>query len=242
MVHACSDTPLGADRITALGDTVAVFAHPDDETYLCGGTMAALRDAGCRVVCITATRGELGGQAAPDELRALRTAELRRALDVLRVDEHVWLDLPDGGLAGLDPAGPVRRLTRLLRLIRPRTVLTFAPDGLTGHPDHIAVGQWARAAFAEAATPGSRLLETATTHAHRARFAHVEAELGVLVGEAPRPTHEALLAVHAEFTGAALARKVEALIAQASQTDVLRAALGDDVFRSWVATEAFRAA
>ena len=225
-----------------LGDTVAIWAHPDDETYLGGGLMAALRDAGHRVVCVTATRGELGGQAPPEVLRRVRTEELGRALAVLGVEEHHWLDLPDGSLDDVDPAGPTAWLVALLAEVRPRTVLTFGPDGITGHPDHIAVGRWARAACAAAGLPGTALLEAATTAAYEERFGALAADLGVNVGEAAVPTPDEELAVNVVLDGELLDRKVAALRQLASQTDELRTAVGDDVFREWVALEAFRPA
>ena len=76
---------------------LVVWAHPDDETYLVGGLSAALTDAGQRVVCVTASRGEAGG-TDPD-LADIRTAELDTALALLGVTEHHWLDYPDGGCA-----------------------------------------------------------------------------------------------------------------------------------------------
>ena len=56
--------------------------------------------------------------------------------------EHHWLDLPDGGCAEADPEQPVTGLRALLDDVRPDTVLTFGPDGFTGHPDHRAVSAW----------------------------------------------------------------------------------------------------
>ena len=228
----------------ALGTVLGIWAHPDDETYLCGGTMAALRDAGHRVVCITATRGEAGGQAAPEDLWRTRTEELDRALAVLGVEDHLWLDLPDGRLAEIDPVEPTARLAHVLRMVRPRTVLTFGPDGITGHPDHITVGHWTRDAFAAAGLDRSesQLLEATSTVGHHARFAELEHRLGVYVGEPATPAEEDALAVHARLDGPLLDRKLHALMQQASQTAPLRAALGIDIFRSWIATEAFRRA
>ena len=69
-----------ARGLGALGDVLAIWAHPDDETYLAAGLLAGLRDAGARVVCVTATRGEAADPAArPEEraaLAAVRTEEL----------------------------------------------------------------------------------------------------------------------------------------------------------------------
>jgi hypothetical protein len=63
--------------IRELGTIMSIWAHPDDEAYLCGGIMAQATAAGSRVVCVTATRGELGvtdpAQWPPEQLAAIRT-------------------------------------------------------------------------------------------------------------------------------------------------------------------------
>ncbi len=231
---------IGVDDLVALGDTVCVWAHPDDETYLCGGTMAALREAGRRVVCITATRGEAGGQTPQDDLAALRTRELDAALGVLGVAEHHWLDVPDGGCAHADARGPVVAIETVLRDVRPATVLTFAPDGLTGHPDHCTVSEWTSQAVARCGLVDVRLLQAAVTAEQRQEFGALEHRLGVYVGRPAEPTHPAELGLDAHLTGALLDRKIEALACQASQTGPLRAQMGEGPFRAWVATETFR--
>src|SRR5690606_37622120 len=82
----------GSVMITDLGTVLGVWAHPDDEAYLSGGLMALATDAGSRVVCATATRGELGTPDPdgwpPQRLAAERTVELARCLEVLRVTAH----------------------------------------------------------------------------------------------------------------------------------------------------------
>jgi LmbE family N-acetylglucosaminyl deacetylase len=231
---------LSVHQLAALGDTVCVFAHPDDETYLCGGLIAAVRAAGHRVTCVTATRGEGGGQADGARLASLRTAELERALAVLGVDDHVWLDAPDGQCADVPPGPRVERLRQILRHARPRTVLTFGPDGITGHLDHIAVGAWTSAAFDDAGLGGARLLEAAVTEIQRVRFRDIEDELGVHVGEPAAPTPDADLAVHAVLDGDLLDLKLAALAALASQTEPIRRHMGEAAYRGWVAVEAFR--
>jgi LmbE family N-acetylglucosaminyl deacetylase len=86
--------------VAELGTIVGIWAHPDDEAYLSGGLMAMARDNGQRVVCVTATRGELGTPDPvawpPDRLAAERTRELARCLAVLGVHEHHWLDYATG--------------------------------------------------------------------------------------------------------------------------------------------------
>src|SRR5688572_19090553 len=127
-------------RMNDLGTVLTVWAHPDDETYLVGGLSAALTDAGQRVVCVTATRGEAGGEAA--DLADIRTAELEAALKLLGVAEHWWLDYPDGGCATVDSDEATARIRAIVDEVRPDTVVTFGPDGFTGHPDHQAVSRW----------------------------------------------------------------------------------------------------
>ncbi len=200
-----------------------------------------MRDQGQRVVCVTATRGEAADpDSGPEERAALaqvRSRELEHALEALGVEEHHWLDFPDGGCAELDTAGPVSALTTLLDDVRPDTVITFGPDGFTGHPDHIAVSQWTDAAVAQSAA-GPELLHAVTTA--RARVdPSLDEDYDVFYLGQPRVCEEDELAVHLELSGSALDRKVEALLRQPSQTAGLVEAVGLERFRAWVANECF---
>jgi LmbE family N-acetylglucosaminyl deacetylase len=224
-----------------LGTTVVVWAHPDDETYLSGGTAAALVDLGHRVVAVTATRGDAGAEDTTPAGRAataeLRTAELEEALRVLGVTEHHWLGYEDGRCADADPAPGVRRLAELLDDVRPDTVLTFGPDGFTGHPDHQAVSGWVDLALARsAATP--RLLHAVATEQDRVD-PELDEDYGVFELGQPRTVEPAELALRLALDPASLRRKVTALQAQASQTAELIEAVGLDRFSAWVAVEAF---
>jgi LmbE family N-acetylglucosaminyl deacetylase len=228
------------------GTAVGVWAHPDDEAYLTGGLMAMARDAGARVVCVTATSGERGTadpvRWPPDRLAAVRTLELERSLAILGVVEHHGLRLPDGGCADLDPAGPVAAIAEILDAVAPDTVLTFGPDGVTGHPDHRAVSAWAGAAFARAGRPGARLLHAAVPAGHVRRWAWLHDRFGVYEDGFPVVAAEERIALGLRLDDATAARKVAALRAQASQTDGLVAALGLPVYTEWVREECFVAA
>jgi LmbE family N-acetylglucosaminyl deacetylase len=223
---------------TSLGTVLSVWAHPDDETYLAGGVMAALREAGHRVVCVTATRGEAADPAAtPAErahLAALRTAELAAALGHLGVGEHHWLGLPDGGCAGAVPGPVVARLAALVDDIRPDTVLTFGPDGFTGHPDHCTVSRWTDAALRQArARP---VLLHAVTQEPAVDPA-LDEDFGVFDLGSPRTCEDDELVLRLQLSGPALERKVQALLIQESQTGALVRAVGAERFARWVATE-----
>jgi LmbE family N-acetylglucosaminyl deacetylase len=218
------------EPLTRLGTVLVVWAHPDDETYLVGGLSAALTDAGQRVVCVTATRGEAGG-TDPD-LADIRTAELETALALLGVSEHHWLDYPDGGCASVDEERAAARLRAIVEDVRPDTVITFGPDGYTGHPDHQAVSRWVDLAVPE----GVRLL-------HPVGREHpvdpgLDEHYGVFELGRPRVCADDELAVLLPLDGPLLDRKIAALLAQESQTAGLVTAVGLPRFRAWVATEA----
>lgn len=223
-----------------LGTVLMIWAHPDDETYLAGGLSAVLTEAGHRVLCVTATRGEAGGSgaAAPsrDRLAQIRAAELEEALRILGIREHHWLDYPDGGCAGIDAREAAERIASVLDDVRPDTVVTFGPDGFTGHPDHQAVSRWTDLALARTAGR-PRLLHAV------AREQVVDRELaedfGVYDLGRPRVCADDELDVLLELDGVVLDRKVDALLRQVSQTGGLVEAVGLERFRAWVASESF---
>jgi LmbE family N-acetylglucosaminyl deacetylase len=230
-----------------LGTILSVWAHPDDETYLCGGLMARAVRNGSRVVCVTATRGELG---SPDEARwpsgqplaAVRTKEMDAALAVLGVTEHHWLDYPDGGCADVDQAEAVRRVTELMAEVRPDTVLTFGPDGMTGHDDHITVSRWTTEAFGKVAMDGATLHYATNTPTWLAKYREALDALNVFMGAEPPCTPADELSITEIFTGELLDTKLNAIRAQTSQVEPLIAGLGEEFFREGMAEEAFRRA
>jgi LmbE family N-acetylglucosaminyl deacetylase len=131
---------------------LSVFAHPDDETFRPGGTLALLARQGVRVEVLTFTHGEAGScgdppLCAPEELPAVRERELRCACALLRVEAPRLLDCADGRLHEADAEAMTAHILSVINEIRPQAMLSFGSDGLSGHPDHIAVGQWTTEAF-----------------------------------------------------------------------------------------------
>jgi LmbE family N-acetylglucosaminyl deacetylase len=226
---------LAAELVTGLGTVLMVWAHPDDETYLAGGLSAALTDAGRRVVCVTATRGEAGGTVPG--LAEIRTAELEAALKLLGVEEHHWLDYPDGGCASVDDAEAAARIRAVVDEVRPDTVVTFGPDGFTGHPDHQAVSRWVGLVLN--GRPHVRLLH-AVAREHPVDPG-LDEDYGVFELGRPRTCPDEEIDVLLPLDDSLLDRKVEALLVQESQTAGLVAAVGLPRFRAWVATEALAA-
>ncbi len=231
--------------IQALGTLLGVWAHPDDETYLAGGIMAAAAGGGQRVVCVTATAGERGtgdpDRWPPHRLAPRRRRELHDALALLGVHEHHWLGYHDGTCDRADRDDAVERLTTIVAAVAPDTILTFGPDGITGHPDHIAVGGWAQMA-AHAAAPGAKVLHAAKDRTWVQRFAPLHAAYDVFARGYPLAVPADELTVHVELSGDLLDSKVAALRAQDSQTRPVIDAFGFERWKQWIRTESFVAA
>ena len=229
-----------------LGTILGVWGHPDDEAYLAGGLMAAAVDAGRRAVCVTATRGEAGfpddDQRSHDERRTLREAELTASLAIIGVSEHHWLDYADGGCHLVDVDEPVALIRSLIEEVRPDTVLTFGPDGMTFHDDHIAVGRWTTLAFRQAGVPGMRLLYATKTRDWVDQFiVSIDPDRVMMVeGSEPPATAADQIAVHFVLDDGQLDRKVRALKAQASQVGTLLDQVGEAGFGDFNRDEFFR--
>jgi LmbE family N-acetylglucosaminyl deacetylase len=137
---------------------MAFFAHPDDEAFGTGGTLAKYAAEGCDVYLVTATRGEAGEIAVPDlttpaNLSHVREQELRCACETYGIHTPRFLDYPDGLLSIIHQGQAVGKLVRIIRELRPQVLITFGPDGIYGHYDHIAVNRWATIAYDLAADP-----------------------------------------------------------------------------------------
>lgn len=226
-------------RRTLLG----LWAHPDDEAYLSAGLMYQFTRRGDRVVVVTATAGEHGtadpARWPPERLAEQRRAELAASLAVLGVGEHHVLDFGDGRCADADGTDA---FVAYIVATQPDVIVTFGPDGITGHPDHRAISRWATAAW-EATGARAELWYATLTPAFHRRWGHLNAEIG-LFAEQPDPpaTPPDQLACKLALHGAAADAKFAALRAHRTQTQPLIDLVGAGVYRSWWSDEAFRAA
>jgi N-acetyl-1-D-myo-inositol-2-amino-2-deoxy-alpha-D-glucopyranoside deacetylase len=142
---------------------MAVFAHPDDEAFSSGGTLARYAERGVKVTLVCATRGEAGKITDPtltiEDLGRHREEELREACRALGIPEPVFLDFHDSGrqertrhddpkaLLNVEPLDVETRLLDLIGQYRPQVLLTFDPHGGYGHIDHLVIHRATTAAF-----------------------------------------------------------------------------------------------
>lgn len=139
---------------------MCILAHPDDESLGNGGTLAKYAAEGIETSLVTATRGERGWKGAkedypgPEALGKLREGELQAAAEVLGIRQVCYLDYLDAELDQVDPDEATAKIARHIRQLKPQVVLTFGPDGAYGHPDHIAISQFATGAVVRAASDG----------------------------------------------------------------------------------------
>ena len=195
-----------------------------------------------RLLC--ATRGELGTDdpdlIGTERFARTRESELESSLAVLGVGDVRFLGLRDGACADADASRMVGAIADEIDEFRPDAVVTFGPDGITGHPDHRAVSRWTTAAASSVAT---ELLYAAVTHQHAARHRHVHDSIGLFSGleggrAASIPTHR--VALRCALDHGELIRKRRALSCHGSQTDGLAATIGEDLYFEWWRDECFR--
>jgi LmbE family N-acetylglucosaminyl deacetylase len=240
--------------IQTVGTLLGVWAHPDDEAYLSSGLMALARRHGQRVVVLTATDGEAGetrhGPGRPGRVAALRRRELAASLAAVGVHEHHRLGLRDGGCDRVPARRGAALVGAVIDAVQPDTIVTFGPDGMTGHPDHQAVSAWVteawserqsarRSAHSSAGGRGRLWYATLTAGFHR-QWGELNREMSIFPpGTTPPSTLEDELAFEIRLDGDILEQKVRALRSHASQVEPLFAAVGAETFAQWWAQEAF---
>jgi LmbE family N-acetylglucosaminyl deacetylase len=187
--------------MAAMRTLAIVVAHPDDDAFGWGGSVALhAADPEFRFVLVHATDGEAGDirpgfPATRETLGAVRRAECAAAWRAVgRVpDRHEWLGLPDGAVDRVPPDELAERIAGILEDESPDVVATFGPEGITGHPDHIAVGAATDAAFARLAAAGSpgfrRLLHRALPQSVFDRWQQQRSALGLPVFDPTQTYH-----------------------------------------------------
>ena len=172
------------------------FAHPDDEAFPVGGTLAAYATHGADIHLVCATLGEEGeirqpGVATRETLAQVRHQELQCSCEALGIRELTVLGYRDSGMAGsaanrnprafinADAREVVQRLIEEMDRFKPQVVLTFGSDGLYGHPDHITISKHATAAFFRSSPTPLRLFYSVRPRGFRMEMALKLRQAGV---------------------------------------------------------------
>ncbi|OAS19229.1 PIG-L family deacetylase [Paenibacillus oryzisoli] len=139
---------------------LAVFAHPDDESFICGGTLAKYAREGVEITLVSATRGDMGRRMGNppylnrETMAAAREIELNEACGHLGVKRLIFLDIRDKTVEFVEEESLITRIAALIEELQPDVVLTFH-EVLGGHPDHCAIGKATTAAFQRTGQRGS---------------------------------------------------------------------------------------
>lgn len=229
-----------------LGTILGVWAHPDDETYLTAGLMARAVAQGDRVVVVTATKGEGGSwdekKWPSDSMGAIRAAELEESLRILGVKEHHWLGYIDATCHEVPVEEGTARIQTFIEDVRPDTVLTFGPDGMTGHKDHQAVCAWTTEAFRRAAKPGAELHYAVASREWADEFVPRMNKFNVFEPGYPPIAEPHEMSIGFALEPEALDRKLQAIEAHVSQVAYMLRYFGEDFFREAHKIEMFRLA
>lgn len=130
-----------------------IYAHPDDEAIITGGTIINLVDRGYEVNLICATRGESSTAfdreyVTKEDLPLVREKELLDACRQLGINKTYFMDYIDGTLNDIDENEAVNRLIYYLDSEEPDIIITFEPNGVSHHKDHKTIHRWTMKAVA----------------------------------------------------------------------------------------------
>jgi LmbE family N-acetylglucosaminyl deacetylase len=170
----------------------------------------------------------------------VRTNELLRSLDVLGVKEHHFLEGPvDVDMdTGLDAAG-AEQVRRIMEEVVPDTVLTFGPEGMTGHVAHQDVSRWADEAFEAVAKPGARLFHAVFPKSLAEEWLEKLAPFDIFRPGTPKVVEDDEMELNFALPPGLLERKIASIKEHASQIEALYEVFGDDGFRRFMSREGF---
>ena len=230
-----------------LGTIMGIWAHPDDETFLSGGIMATAIANGQTVVCVTATKGEAGKydhSRWPDgNLGSIRAAELNKALRKLGIKHHYYLDCQDGCCCDAPRPAVITRLCHLMDKYEPDTILTFGPDGWSGHPDHCQVSSWVKEAVSTLENKPKIYHTLHTPQQYEKYLKSIDDKLNFFFNiDQPPLALASECAICFELPKDICEKKYQALKLMESQTDKLFESFPEDFIHEAIGTEYFRLA
>lgn len=233
----------GAGDVRKLGTILGVWAHPDDESFMTAGLMAAAVANGQSVVCITATKGEAGQYDKakhPGKLGDIRAKELEDALKILGVKNHFWLGYHDGHCHEVSDEEGTAKVLKFIEKYQPDTIVTFPPDGITGHDDHKAASRWARLAIAKSRRPITLYYAVDTQENYDEFFKQIDEKFNIYFNIdhpvlVPREKCDICFYLPEELR----VKKMKALKAMVTQTEGMFKEFGEQLFIDALRAETF---
>lgn len=230
--------------VSQLGTILGVWAHPDDETFCAGGLLAAAVRNGQTVACVTATKGEHGSQDLErwthHTLGGVRQQEMEAALQVLGIANHHWLDYADGSCHDAEEQTAAQRIRAYIDRYKPDSIITFGPEGLTGHPDHAAVSRWVSAAVRDMEDGPAIYHAVLTVDQYRNFLQTADAKMDMFFNiDQPPLVEDTHCDICLECTPSLCDCKQDALEAMPSQYEALITAFGREFLREAFRVEAF---
>jgi LmbE family N-acetylglucosaminyl deacetylase len=229
----------------------AVYAHPDDDTYGVGGTLALNPDV--QYTLIVATSGDAGlisdpALATQENLAQVREQEERDSLAELGVKnaEIHFLRYPDMHISEIPKEELVEKVADLLRAASPEVVVTFGPEGITRHPDHMRISEVATEAFhrvRDSSREGfRRLFHNAVAKSDLELFWQVARDAGLDTGNPddpfmPQGVPDETIAVRVDCSSV-VDRKIEGVRAHRTQADEIQA-MPEELLRAFLGVEYF---
>ena len=220
---------------------LGVWAHPDDEAYLSAGAMDHIIGSGGKVTVVALSDGEAGFPAEDRrpiaQRRQHRRRELHTAMSTIGVHDVRFLGLADGDVGSADDS-TVALLAEIIDDMKPDIVATFGPDGITGHPDHVACWELTTRAWRQAGR--GELWYAAKTTSWLDDWRSLHDRFGMWMTEEPTGVAETDTGLTIDLTGEQLDRKRAVLAGHRSQTSAVAEAIGEASYRAWISQETFR--
>jgi LmbE family N-acetylglucosaminyl deacetylase len=233
-----------AEDIKKLGTILGIWAHPDDETFCAAGIMAQAVKNGQTVVCVTATKGEKGVQDTErwpvETLGETRAQELDQAMKTLGITQHHWLDYHDGECNEIEVSEACEKLQKLIEQYKPDSILTFGPEGMTGHPDHATVSRWVAETAKRAAHNPTVYHVVQTPEQYEKYFKKLDEQANIFFNiDQPKLVGSNECDIYFELSPELRDTKHQALAAMPSQTEKLLKLCDDELFQGAFGIEAF---
>ncbi len=210
--------------VAELGTILGIWAHPDDEAWSMAGLMMRARANGQRVHVVTATRGEAGNiEGLKDydrkELAHTRENEMKASLECIGGITHQWLDYIDGTMKDADEDQAVASLVQIIEEVKPDTVVTFEPNGITGHDDHRTIYTWTQKALMNPTVEARLLLAAESKERYEAFGQELDKKFDIYFNiDTPFTVKETDAALVVSLDSDELKSKIACLKAHTSQT------------------------